>query len=111
MTGLRASITLLALGVGLAACAGDPGGPPASFAASCAPGVDTAVVRQLASAGVAGCATELNLRLMLADPRDLAGGPAVAGPSGDAAFAAVRRHGQGEVKPLPRSSASGPSGD
>jgi len=47
-----------------------------------------------------GCATEANLRAMIADPRDLAGGARPTPASGDAAFAAAARHRTGQDKPL-----------
>lgn len=46
-----------------------------------------------------GCASDSILRAMVVDPRDLEGGREMSAPKGDAALAAVRRHGAGEVKP------------
>jgi type IV pilus biogenesis protein CpaD/CtpE len=53
-----------------------------------------------------GCANAINLRLMVADPRDLDRGASPAGPTGDAALAAVQRHRAGQVKSLSRAAAS-----
>jgi len=53
-----------------------------------------------AHAATFGCATALNLRLMLADRRDLERGAALAPAAGDAALAAAERHRLGQVKPL-----------
>jgi len=52
------------------------------------------------TAGGFGCASDTNLRLMLAEPEDLNAGKPPAPPSGDAALAAVQRHRAGQVKPL-----------
>ncbi|MDB5474584.1 MAG: hypothetical protein JWP49_95 [Phenylobacterium sp.] len=53
-----------------------------------------------------GCANAINLRLMIADPRDLERGASLAAPTGDAALAAVQRHRQGQVKALSRGAPS-----
>ncbi|RAK60705.1 hypothetical protein DJ021_13250 [Phenylobacterium hankyongense] len=54
-----------------------------------------------------GCANAINLRLMVADPRDLERGAPLADPSGDGALAAAQRHRLGQVKPLGAAAASG----
>jgi hypothetical protein len=57
-----------------------------------------------------GCANAINLRLMVADPRDLERGAPLADPSGDGALAAAQRHRLGQVKPLvSAASSSGPA--
>lgn len=52
-----------------------------------------------------GCATEANLRAMLANPEELHRPATPTPPSGDAAFEAARRHRTGTEKPLPVSEA------
>lgn len=47
-----------------------------------------------------GCATELNLRLMIADPRDLTRGRTPAAPAADLAIGAVQRLRTGQDKAL-----------
>jgi hypothetical protein len=91
----------------LAAIAASPAGLAAARQAPAA-AVDRAACDQAlaspAAEPVFGCANALNLRLMVADPRDLERGAALAPASGDAAFAAAERHRLGEVKPLGASS-------
>jgi len=86
---------------GLAACATDDGPPPSAATAGLSPcmqrpmaGADQPVIPDL------GCATQANLRAMIADPRDLDGGARPTPASGDAAFAAAARHRTGQDKPL-----------
>jgi hypothetical protein len=54
-----------------------------------------------------GCATQSNLRAMIADPADLQRGVRPTPPRGDAAFAAAHRHRLGQVKPLEDGSGAG----
>lgn len=58
-----------------------------------------------------GCATELNLRAMLADPADLDRGQELAPANGQPAVDAVERHRQGKLPSPPSlSSSAGPGG-
>jgi hypothetical protein len=91
----------LLIGAGPAACATDQGPPPPAAATGLTPcmqrpmaDADEPVIPDL------GCATQANLRAMIADPRDLDGGRPATPASGDAAFAAAARHRTGRDKPL-----------
>jgi hypothetical protein len=55
------------------------------------------------------CASEANLRAMIADPRDLQRGRDDTPATGDAAFAAASRHRLGEVKSIETEGKTGPS--
>ncbi|MFC3068844.1 CpaD family pilus assembly lipoprotein [Phenylobacterium soli] len=57
-----------------------------------------------------GCATEANLRAMIADPADLQEGRPLAPGQGDAAFAAAHRHRTGTVKTLNAAGQGGAGG-
>jgi len=103
LPGLAALLTAAGVcAAGLAACATDQG-PPRPIAA--ASGLKPCVQRPLAGADAPvipdlGCATEANLRAMIADPRDLAGGRPLTPAQGDVAFAAAARNRTGQDKPL-----------
>lgn len=92
----RAAFLLTALA--LSACAADE---PAPVLAACSDRTASAAPSIPTLAADFGCTNAINLRLMVADPRDLERGAQASAPSGDAAIAAVRRHRAGEVKPLP----------
>lgn len=96
-----AALPALLIAAGLAACAMDQEPPRPATAAGLTPcmqrpmaGADEPVIPDL------GCATQANLRAMIADPRDLDSGRAATPASGDAAFAAAARHRAGRDKPL-----------
>ncbi|MDB5449044.1 MAG: hypothetical protein JWQ52_172 [Phenylobacterium sp.] len=72
---------------------------PAAAADPCADPAPSRVADPLTTPRF-GCANAINLRLMVADPRDLERGAPLADPSGDAALLAVQRHRLGQVKPL-----------
>jgi hypothetical protein len=96
------ALAALLSAAGLAACATDRGPPPHAVATS---GLRPCVQRPLAGDDEPvipdlGCATEANLRAMIADPRDLAGGRPLTPAQGDAAFAAAARHRTGQDKSL-----------
>ena len=57
-----------------------------------------------------GCASQTNLRAMIADPADLDHGVHPTPPSGDAAFAAAQRHRLGQPKKLVDVDSSGSGG-
>jgi type IV pilus biogenesis protein CpaD/CtpE len=106
------SILILAAVAGLAACATDgvPGAAQTLAAAdTCRGGPPITELSDPRAAGYFGCANANNLRLMVADPRDLEQGAGMADPYGDPALQAVRRHRLGETKALPASTSGGMS--
>jgi type IV pilus biogenesis protein CpaD/CtpE len=107
------SILILAAVAALAACATDgvpgPAQTLAQAADPCQAGPQLTELSDPRAARYFGCANANNLRLMVADPRDLEQGAGMADPSGDPALQAVRRHRLGETKPLPASTSGGMS--